>query len=72
MFEHCCAVPRPLTSNDVRCVIRWSSMVRFFDLPVGDLDTAIARLRTLVREDGSAPQPAPNAFGGLPAVACQV
>lgn len=51
LFEHCCAVPRPLTSDDVRCLIRWSSTVRFFELAVGDPGTAVARLQAAARQE---------------------
>jgi len=51
LFEHCCAIPRCLTPNDVRSLIEWSSNVGFFDMTIADLNSATIQLHRLVGEE---------------------
>jgi hypothetical protein len=44
VFEHCCAIPRNLTTADVQRLIHWSRDISFFDMAVADLNSATTQL----------------------------
>jgi hypothetical protein len=54
LMEHCCAIPKPLTPQDVEGLIQWSDSVQFFDLVGSDIDTASAELRAMGQSRGTA------------------
>jgi hypothetical protein len=44
LMRHCCGIPSALTSGDIRRLIEWSAGIRWYEMSVSDLDTAVARL----------------------------
>jgi coenzyme PQQ synthesis protein D (PqqD) len=53
IFEHCCAIPRCLTHEDVRSLIQWSGGVGFFEMAVTDLGSATAHLHRIAADGHS-------------------
>ena len=50
LVTHCCGIPSALQPRDIRRLIEWSAGVSWFELKVGDLDTAVARLKKIALE----------------------
>jgi hypothetical protein len=50
LVTHCCGIPSALQPGDIRRLIEWSAGVSWFELKVGDLDTAVARLKKIALE----------------------
>jgi hypothetical protein len=48
-MQHCCGLPRDLSPADIRRLVGWGVGVRWFEMSVGDLDTAVACLRRIER-----------------------
>jgi hypothetical protein len=47
LMRHCCGIPAALISPDIRRLIEWSQGIRWFEMSVSDLDTAVARLNRI-------------------------
>jgi len=60
IFEHCCAIPRCLTHDDVRSLIQWSGGIGFFEIAVADLNSATAQLHMITAEGCSDAAARPN------------
>jgi hypothetical protein len=60
VFEHCCAIPRCLTHDDVRSLIQWSGGIGFYEIAVADLNSATAQLHMIAVDGGSDPSVRPN------------
>jgi hypothetical protein len=53
LVRHCCAIPRALLPVDIHRLVRWTRQVDWFDLKIGDLDHATARLMAIMAEQPS-------------------
>jgi len=51
LMRNCCGIPAALTSSDIRQLIEWSQGIRWFEMSVSDLDTAVARLMRITSEE---------------------
>ena len=56
LMQHCCGIPRALTSDDVKALLRWSAGIRWFDFHMGDLDLAVDQLTKLVARQPRRPR----------------
>jgi hypothetical protein len=56
LLAECVSVPRRLTEGDASQLVEWARNLKFFSLPIGDIDAAIALLDGLaaVRQDSAA------------------
>jgi hypothetical protein len=52
LLEHCCAIPRFLTSTDVRRIVQCSADICFFEFAIADLDDAVAQIDAMTDEGG--------------------
>ncbi len=61
LMQNCCGIPGDLAPGDAERLVRWSGTVAWHELEMGDLDTAVARLQSLLAEPKPLPSPAAQA-----------
>jgi hypothetical protein len=55
MLEHCCAIPRFLSSDDIQLLVDWSAGTRFFEFAITDIDEAVAQVDAMTGTERDAP-----------------